>query len=207
MPEGPEVYILSKAINRFYKNDDFSQAIGKHLQLRERNEDWSFGLQGKVRLNERGELSKPSYAAFTTGYIKPIGECKELGLNWLISSEEEVLYEVEKWTKRKKKLAALLLDQELIAGIGVAWGSEILHSTGLDPNECVQKQKAGDLAKAIIEIRDFAKETYDSLLAGVKDEDLYNFINDWFENLYKERKMKVYRLGTKKEVSGRTWWV
>ncbi len=207
MPEGPEVYILSKAINRFYKNDNFSQAIGKHLQLKEKNEDWSFGLQGKVRLNEKGELSKPSYAAFTAGYIKQINECKQLGLNWLTITEEEVLMEIEKWSKRKKKLAALLLDQQLIAGIGVAWGSEILHLANIDPNQCVQKEKVGDLAKAIIEIRDFAKETYDSLFTSVNDDNLHDFINDWFENLYKERKMKVYRLGTKKEVSGRTWWV
>ena len=44
----------------------------------------------------------------------------------LESWNESLQQEVNKWVKSKRKLAALILDQTKITGIGVAWGSEIL---------------------------------------------------------------------------------
>ena len=38
MPEGPEVWILSKMINGFYSNDN-TTSIGKHLIIKDIKED------------------------------------------------------------------------------------------------------------------------------------------------------------------------
>jgi hypothetical protein len=32
-------------------------------------------------------------------------------------------------------------------------------------------------------------------------------ICNWFENLYKIRKMNVYKKGSKIKISGRNWWI
>ena len=54
MPEGPEIWILSKAINKYYLKDK-TTSIGKHLIIKDINEDWSFGLTGKVEIDEKDE--------------------------------------------------------------------------------------------------------------------------------------------------------
>ena len=69
MPEGPEVWILSKMINNYY-DDDNTTSIGKHLIINDIQEDWSFGLNGKVKINENNELVK-----IETGWI--YGEKKQ----------------------------------------------------------------------------------------------------------------------------------
>ena len=127
MPEGPEVWILSKMINNYY-DDDNTTSIGKHLIINDIQEDWSFGLNGKVKINENNELVK-----IETGWI--YGEKKQyeksIGLDWMTASKKELEEEVQKWTKSNKKLASLILDQSKICGIGVAWGSEILYKAKL----------------------------------------------------------------------------
>ena len=46
MPEGPEVWILSKMINNFYLNNN-TISVGKHIIIQDLKENWSFGLNGK----------------------------------------------------------------------------------------------------------------------------------------------------------------
>jgi len=55
MPEGPEVWILSKAINSFF-SDDNTMSVGKHLIVKDCMENWSFGLNGKVMLSKYNEF-------------------------------------------------------------------------------------------------------------------------------------------------------
>jgi len=57
MPEGPEVWVLSQAIN-LYNSKYNTFAHGKHLIITDKVNgvniyfDWSFGLTGKVNIDE-----------------------------------------------------------------------------------------------------------------------------------------------------------
>ena len=201
MPEGPEVWILSKMINNYY-NDDNTTSIGKHLIIKDMKEDWSFGLNGKVKINENNVLVKVE-----TGWIygdkKPFE--KSIGLDWMTASKKELEEEVQKWTKSKKKLASLILDQSKICGIGVAWGSEILYKAKLNPDLKACEQSLDKLVDSMIEIRIQIEDTYINLYYDNKD-NLKELINDWFENLYKIRKMNIYKKGSKIHILGRSWW-
>jgi formamidopyrimidine-DNA glycosylase len=208
MPEGPEVWILSKMINEYYLNNN-TISIGKHLIIKDIQEDWSFGLNGKVNINENNELVKVE-----TGWIN--GEkkqydnksVKELGLDWMTANKKELEEEVQKWTNSKKKLAILILDQTKICGIGVAWGSEILYNAKLNPNLKACDQLLDKLVDTMIEIRIKIQETYINLYNENIDNDKNKkLICNWFENLYKIRKMNVYKKGSKIQISGRNWWI
>jgi formamidopyrimidine-DNA glycosylase len=164
MPEGPEVWILSEAINKYYHCEK-TKAYGKHLfifpPLSEatlltkvesntvtntdanlgstfpKGRNWSFGLTGKVQILDDNSITK-----LNTGWIYGhqnefndfTEETKKLGTNWLTSSAADLHKVVDSWIKSKKKLAGLILDQTKISGIGVAWGSEILFKAGLRPD-------------------------------------------------------------------------
>ena len=49
-------------------------------------------------------------------------------------------------------------------------------------------------------------EIYDKELEA-SDDNLKEFINDWYSNLYEIREMSIYKKGSQLEVLGRNWWV
>lgn len=55
MPEGLEIYALSYAVNKLFPG--YTYSVGKHLIVNG-TEDWSFGLSGRVYINEEGTLAK-----------------------------------------------------------------------------------------------------------------------------------------------------
>jgi len=122
----------------------------------------------------------------------------------MTANEEEIKNEIEKWKNSKKKLAGLLLDQKRIAGIGVAWGSEILHHANLSPDLPSNKQNIENLSESILFIREQIKKKYQDFMDEKNNRET---INEWFENLYEIREMKVYKKGKKINVLGRNWWV
>lgn len=217
MPEGPEVWILSKAINKFYSNDN-TVSYGKHLIIKDINENWSFGLNGKVCVGSFNDLVKID-AGWINGdnkkYDNYEDSIKELGLDWMSASKEELEKEVNSWLKSKKKLAALILDQSKISGIGVAWGSEILFKANLRPDMKACDQVLDKLVDSLIEIRKKIQDTYElELNRSLEVCKIYNndlklrlLINEWFENLYEIREMDIYKKGSKLQVLGRSWWV
>lgn len=211
MPEGPEVWILSKAINSYY-GFERTESYGKHLfifndDFKSGGQNWSFGLTGKVQIKDNNELIKIS-----NGWINGDelvfndynNEKQKLGINWLTSSKEELHKLVDSWIKSKKKLAALILDQTKISGIGVAWGSEILFKANLRPDMRTCDQVLNKLADTMYDVGIIVKQKYTEEL----DEwDTKSFINEWFENLYEIRDMNIYKKGSKLTVLGRSWWV
>jgi len=209
MPEGPEVWILSEAINKYYHCEK-TKAYGKHLFIFPKDGcglNWSFGLTGKVQINDDNTLIK-----LNTGWIYGdqtvfddyAAETRGLGTNWLTSSAADLHKIVDSWIKSKKKLAGLILDQTRISGIGVAWGSEILFKADLRPDMRACDQVLNKLADSIIEIREKVKKQYSEQLDELNCKE---FINDWYENLYEIREMSIYKKGSKLEVLGRSWWV
>jgi len=208
MPEGPEVWILSETINKFYHSEK-TKAYGKHLFVfsDKSKENWSFGLTGTVEISDDNELKK-----IDSGWIYGDKvyfddytlETQKLGINWLTCSEAELRKEVDSWIKSKKKIAALLLNQQLISGIGVAWGSEILFKADLRPDMRCCDQVLHKLADSMIEIREEVKKRYSEQL---DESNCKEFINEWFTNLYEIREMNVYKKGSQVKVLGRNWWV
>ena len=173
MPEGPEVWILSNAINQYYKEEvvDKTISIGKHLIVNDINEDWSFGLTGKVSITETNILTKINSGwlygdqiSITDSYSS---SSKKLGVDWLTSSKEDLEQEVFSWIMSKKKLAILLLDQSKICGIGVAWGSEILFKANLRPDIRACDQNLTNLVNIMIEVREQIKKVYENGLTNV----------------------------------------
>lgn len=217
MPEGPEVWILSKAINTFYLNDN-TVSIGKHLIVKDIKENWSFGLNGTVGISSFNELVKID-GGWVNGdkliYDNYEDSVKELGLDWMTASKEDLENEVAKWINSKKKIAGLILDQKKICGIGVAWGSEILFKADLRPDVRACDQVLTKLVDSMILIREKIKEIYELELnrtmqvCKIYDNNtkLRVLINDWFENLYEIREMDIYKKGSKLQVLGRGWWV
>jgi len=212
MPEGPEVWILSEAINLYKKYNNIS-AYGKHLIIKDIMEgddiyfDYSFGLTGKVNMSEDGILSKVNAGAIY-GEQEMSRSKKELleglGISWMHAEESLIKAELDKWTKSKSALGSLMLDQSLICGIGVAWGSEILFRAGLRPNLKACNQDLSKLFDAFIEIRNEIKNVYSAMLS--KETDYRSFINKWFKNLYEVREMKAYKKTTQVKAAGRTWY-
>jgi formamidopyrimidine-DNA glycosylase len=213
MPEGPEVWILSQAIN-LYDSKFKTCAYGKHLIIEDKLEndniylDWSFGLTGEVRINDNNILVKHNVGT-VYGHNNMSRSKNELldglGVCWVHASDEELNRVIAKWNNSKRVLGALLLDQSLIAGIGVAWGSEILHRIGLKPDVKACEQDLSGLVSAMISVRDEITKFYFDELS--KANDVKNFIHSWFKNMYCIRIMKVYKKGTSIKVSGRIWWI
>ena len=188
MPEGPEIYALSKAIQ---KCGIQCESYGKHLYIY--NRDWSFGLGGRVAYKDgkiiKGESGWIIGKNLRACSIEQVVTGNNLGRDWMNCSDFSDLIEI--WKKSRKALGALLLDQSQIAGIGVAWGSEILHSAGnLKPDIPAREQDLGSLNRVIIDIRNHVREIYD-----LGDKNPIEFINHWFDNLYSIRKMNVYKVG------------
>jgi formamidopyrimidine-DNA glycosylase len=207
MPEGPEIWILSKAINQYYKNEN-TCAYGKHLFLLDKKENWSFGLTGNVEFDDsNNELVKLDVGWIYGDKIKYnnfTDETKKLGIDFMTADENLIREEVDKWIKSKKKLAGIILDQSKISGIGVAWGSEILFKAGLRPDMRVCDQVLNKLANSIFYIRERIKNNYEKEL---KEKGDFELVNEWFDNLYEIREMSIYKKGTKLDVLGRNWWV
>jgi formamidopyrimidine-DNA glycosylase len=229
MPEGPEIWFLSKMINIFYSNKN-TISVGKHLIIKDLKENWSFGLNGKVNINTSNELVKIN-DGFINGDKVKYDDYKEsiqmLGIDWMFATKEELETEIAKWSKMKNKLAGLLLDQSKICGIGVAWGSEILFKANMRPDgkaceQLLDKQLLDKLVISIIETREKIQDIYSVELNKImKDCKIYrnndsiyrsndklkDFINEWFENLYEIRKTDIYKKGSKLQVLGRNWWI
>ena len=217
MPEGPEVWILNKAICKYY-GENVSTSIGKHLIVHsgynQGNDGiiWSFGFDGKILIDENNKLYKPMEENWIFGKNEILNSSgnifKLLSLSiidWMTSTYDEINDFVKKLSKVRGKLGPALINQNKISGIGVAWGSEILHRAGLRPDYSANYQDLSRLPETIIEIREEIKKIYETELN--KYDQIKDFIEEWFENLYKIRNMKVYKVGKKMTISGRTWWL
>lgn len=218
MPEGPEVWILNKAICQYY-GENISTSIGKHLIVQsgynqENNSIiWSFGVDGKILIDENNKLCKPMEENWIFGkneILNTSGNIREQlslsNIDWMTATIDEINDFVKKLSKVRGKLGPALINQNKICGIGVAWGAEILHKAGLRPDDSANNQDLSKLAESMIEIREEIKNLYEVELNKYNDK-IKDFIEGWFEKLYKIRNMKVYKVGKKITISGRTWWI
>ena len=211
MPEGPEVWILSCAINKYYDDPNKTIAYGKHLFVNDIKEDWSFGLTGKVFIDESNQLQKID-SGWLYGNIVPYDDLTsqtlKYGLNWMNIDRDVLFKEIFIWNSKKNRMAGLLIDQTRISGFGVAWGSELLYRADLQPTDRACDQHIGKLIESMLVLRSEVQYKYSKELEKMDTKDkLKHFINKWFTNLYETRDMFVYKKGEKVLVLGRTWWV
>ena len=201
MPEGLEIYILSHVL----QNLGFKvQSYGKHLYLKDKKEDWSFGLNGKVKIIRDEKKNHLDIIKVDTGFV--IGnilpcdtlddsiKLNKLGIDWITASLDDIQTIVnEKWKNSRKQLGTLLLEQSLICGLATAGSSEILDDAKLKPEIKANEQDLSCLATSIINIRNQALKLYMETITAnlISVESQITFVNEWYKNLYKFRKMKV----------------
>lgn len=212
MPEGPEVWALARAVNAYFHDNNINETVfsfGKQLIFTNANESWSFGLNGTVTIDHyTKQLIK-----LNTGYVpgevtSNIDICSyenSTVIDWLNATKEQLDNLVTSISKSKKMIGPLLLDQNVIAGIGVAWGSEILNKAGLLPNVKAYQQDLSKLADVIYNIGSEIRVTYGFYV--LEQVDIKQFILKWFRNLYAIRQMEVYKKGLSVSVGGRNWWI
>ena len=212
MPEGPEVWALARAVNAYFHDNNINETVfsfGKQLIFTNAKEAWSFGLNGTVTI----DTYTKQVIKLNTGYV-PGEVTTNIDVNkyenssiidWLNATKEQLNDFVLSISKSKKMLGPLLLDQNIIAGIGVAWGSEILNKAGLLPNVKAYQQDLSKLAEVIYNIGSEIRVTYGFYV--LEQVNIQLFILKWFRNLYEVRQMEVYKKGQSIAVGGRNWWI
>ena len=215
MPEGLEIFILSKVLNDL---GFVCEAYGKHLFLTHPYTgelfDFTFGLAGRLKISEKNlDIEKVNHPKIVSGGKEKIPNKKvileKLGIDWIRATREDVEAVVRGWLSRKRQVGALLIDQKELCGIGVAWASEILNlskiSPGLKSNLLQCLNLVDKLVDSILAVRDkFLKIYLHSICI-----DKRKFVNSWFYNLYEVRKphLKVYGKAEKIKISGREFYV
>jgi len=212
MPEGPEVWALARAVNAYFHDNNINESVfsfGKQLIFTNAKESWSFGLNGTVTI----DTYTKQVIKLNTGYVP--GEVtnnidvnkyeNSIIIDWLNATKEQLNDFVLSISKSKKMLGPLLLDQNIIAGIGVAWGSEILNKAGLLPNIKAYQQDLSKLSEVIYNIGSEIRTTYGFYV--LEQVNIQLFILKWFRNLYEVRQMEVYKKGQSIAVGGRNWWI
>lgn len=201
MPEGPDVWYLAKLINRIHP----VSAHGKHIYVASPAGfiDYSFGLTGKMLVTPT-TISKNScgYLPGDVDTVPVVGH--GLGVSFMSMELEDFKKIVsEHFVKSRAMLATVMLNQKIIAGIGVAWGSEILHLADLMPHIKACDQDLGKLADAMYQIKTFCMENFGRIADNVTDAELIEVINTFN---YRILPMKVYKVGKQCQVGNRTWW-
>ena len=199
MPEGLEVYHLAHVL-RTTKGFTGEQVTswGKHLYIYD--QDWSFGLSGRVAWAPDSSKVIKVNVGRVYGSVVSGNASYGRGVDFATATAEALHKAVaEMYMGSRRKLGALVLDQDLICGLGVAWGSEVLHRAGgLQPQEPAKDQDLRRLAAAMVSIRQEALDTYARAVPTM---------DGWFDALYAVRRMEVYKRGTAVVSGGRTWWV
>ena len=193
MPEGIEVHHLGLMVQ---EAGIPATTHGKHLFVY--GQDWSFGLTGRVAYDGTKLVKVDAGRIYGSVVDAPP---VTLGVDFATGSLAALAAVVKDvFMGSRKQLGALMLDQTHIAGIGVAWGSEVLHAAGaLHPGQPAKDQDLRGLAAAMCLVRDTALAEY----AAKAPRD----INQWFAGLYAVRTMQVYGRGTPVAAGGRTWWM
>jgi len=227
MPEGPEVYFLAYHLKKLGLN---CHSYGKHLLLKVESEsasasalrnsksrDISFGLYGRVYYDAKSKKLDKIQTSPISGDDKLIDSNASLGLGpdfMEMSRECFEKFVFEKIGNSRRQLATFLLDQDEIAGLGVAWISEIFFIAGLKQEDMSGKGKDLDelkkfkLVDAMMQVQTINKLI---MMEMVKDLDSETFVNQWFQNLYQIREpyLKVYRKSFARSVliGSRQFWV
>jgi formamidopyrimidine-DNA glycosylase len=210
MPEGPEVFLLAYFLKEKLSVD--CRSYGKHLFCLDDGKDYSFGLYGRVFFNqETRKLQKVTRGPISGDVVDGFDIEKRLGPDFMSMSISDFERVLRKWkTARNRTVATLFLDQEEIAGLGVAWTSEIAHHAGKfnleKKGKDMTEEDVNNLSLAMYSIQQYIKN---DLFSKVKDVDPVKFVNEWCENLYAVRAgdLNVYKKGKPVLIGSRQFWI
>lgn len=198
MPEGPEVWALSYALQKLGLK---CQSYGKHLLYEEI--DYSFGLTGALRIDRDLKITKINKGVIYGSQEKYNKFTNFAKVDWMNSTDNEIEQILNEWKdkKPKNKLINFLKDQSEICGLGVAWISEILHNCKIPVTTLIENIDE-TLIDSICNIRNEVKLLYQKEIDKLTTTDmLIGFVNKWcYHNLYKIRTMKVYKNPDAKEI-------
>lgn len=198
-------------------------AVGKHLLCAGMH--YTFGLNGGLALPAKwtGDLRQPpahtSHGKICGAAVRFDGDAAALRaatgvstVDWMGASASSMQAVIDKAAAQKVALGAWMLDQSKIAGVGLAWASEIAHVAGLDVSArmCDQKSKLRGLGAVYASMRDRVLEEYREFVDTVKASGtVADAIAAWYGNLRAVRTMLVYGVtgGSRVQVGGRSFWV
>ena len=210
MPEGPEVWILAHALRTRFST---AASSGKHVWVD--GKEYTFGLFGGLRVDAEHRITHVQRGTVSGGVAEVVSidimnDVLELGPDWMTASEAAIAEAVALEVGRPKQLGAVLLDQTVLAGLGVAWASEVLHEAGLLPDVRASHQNLSKLTPALLAVRERIRAVYlaewDAVVSGCTGDPLVAFTRGWFQNLYSARVMAVFKKGQAVNVAGRTFW-
>ena len=208
MPEGPELWALGQMLTRAGVP---STVVGKHLWAA--GQDYHFGLTGRARL-AAGVLTHipAAYKSYlsgkvdaTFGSVEDLVTAHNLGVDWMTGTEVQLATRIAAAMASRATLGSWMLKQECIAGVGVAWASEMCAAAGLRPDLPCNTQNLRGLASVYLAFQGRLMGEYGAILDAVTTPE--EFVNAWCDNLYASRRMAVYQGGTTVLVSGRVFWV
>jgi len=198
MPEFAEVWILGEALRRVLSlstSEVFSH--GKMLFLHKEGKlvQLTFGLHGGVTL-EGDEVTHVKRTAISGGW-KKVCESDLPTSTCVMKLDADGWNEIKKkWSKKRKQIGALLLEQDSLAGIGLAYASESLGKADIHPTRHANSLTDVEwkvLESALFSVREDVSSRYEEHIRGMDERELRVFVHDWFENLYKVRCLEVYK--------------
>jgi formamidopyrimidine-DNA glycosylase len=226
MPEGPELWYLGRVLAGVLGPGRSVAVHGKHLVLDATHHH--FGLTGGLRAEVSGAGPGAGPGALTpaitlrhhygegrvAGFEKPITASEAAvicaqGLDWMTAPPVAIAKAIRASARRKKVLGTWMLDQSIIAGVGVTWASEIAAVAGVDVAAHMNVQNLSKLADAYVVVRDRVAAVYTAALPPPGDVDAAcAAINAWYGNLYAVRApvMTVHGVGVPVTVGGRNFW-
>jgi formamidopyrimidine-DNA glycosylase len=225
MPEGPELWYLGRVLEGVLGPGRAVAVHGKHLVL-DGSTHHHFGLTGGLRMEvaESGVVDGGGSFATTlrhhygggrvSGFEKTVtateaaAVCAE-GVDWMTASLGAIAAVIAGAARRKKVLGTWMLDQHAVAGVGVAWASEIAAVAGLDVAAHMSVQNLSGLAAAYVTVRDRVTAVYSAALPPLGDmAAARTAVDGWYGNLYAVRAPVVaaYGVGVPITVGGRTFW-
>jgi formamidopyrimidine-DNA glycosylase len=140
-----------KTWNKSYFDDKVNQYIHHRWELKDR--------KGKIKKLEFSDMRKFAKIVLDdTQKISQLPEIKKLGLDAMspqltLKKFKEILSR-----KRNKSIGLVLMEQELISGIGNIYRSEILFEAGLIPTKMVKELKGEEWRKLYISMQKVLKK-------------------------------------------------
>ena len=163
------------------KNTHFSDKVNQYIhhifylmqksKIKAQNDNAKLKIEKKFNKTlEFSDLRKfAKIILIDTEKIKELPEIKKLGVDamspgFTLKKFQELL------TKRKnKKIGLVLMEQELIAGIGNIYRSEILFESGIDPQRIVSSLRKNEVEKIHSQIKKVLEKAI--LMRGTSDSD------------------------------------
>jgi formamidopyrimidine-DNA glycosylase len=151
-----------KTVNSKQENKYFQDRVNQYVH--------HIFYLGKNKMMEFSDLRKfGKIVLVDTDKVKDLKEIKELGVDAMSNEFNLKKFQEILGKKGNKKVRDILMDQNIIAGIGNIYASEILFDAGIMPTRIIQSISPGERKKIYNSIKKILKQAIK--LRGTSDSD------------------------------------